>query len=73
MITPIENNSRANDYVYDPFGGSGTTLIACEKLGRRCLMMELDEKYCDIIVRRWQKFSGKKALLEETGEPFDGN
>jgi DNA modification methylase len=73
MLTPLENNSRANDYVYDPFGGSGTTLIACEKTGRRCLMMELDEKYCDIIVRRWQKFSGKKAILEETGEPFDGN
>jgi DNA modification methylase len=72
MQKPIENNSLANDYVYDPFGGSGTTLIACEKTGRRCLMMELDEKYCDIIIRRWQKFTGKQATLEETGESFDG-
>jgi DNA modification methylase len=73
MLIPLENNSHANDYVYDPFGGSGTTLVACEKTGRRCLMMELDEKYCDIIIQRWQKFSGKKAILEETGEHFDGD
>lgn len=73
MLIPLENNSHANDYVYDPFGGSGTTLIACEKTGRRCLMMELDEKYCDIIIQRWQKFTGQKAMLEETGEPFDGD
>lgn len=73
MSRPIENNSFPNDYVYDPFGGSGTTLIACEKLGRKCLMMELDEKYCDVIIRRWEKFTGKKAILESTGEYFSND
>ena len=70
MSRPIENNTRPNDWVYDPFGGSGTTLIACEKLGRKCVMMELDEKYCDVIIRRWCKFTGKNAILESTGETF---
>lgn len=72
MIRPIENNSRPKDHVYDPFGGSGTTLIACEKLNRHCLMMEIDEKYCDMIIRRWQKFTNKIAVLESTGEVFSG-
>lgn len=49
--------------VYDGFGGSGSTLIACEKTNRRCFMMELDPKYCDVIVTRWEKYSGKKAKL----------
>jgi len=56
----IKNNSGD---VYDPFGGSGTTLIACEKLNRKCYCMELDPKYCDIIIARWEKFTGKKAEL----------
>ncbi len=73
MSRPIENNTKPNAWVYDPFGGSGTTLIACEKLGRKCVMIELDEKYCDVIIKRWEKFTGKKATLESTGEEFDGN
>ncbi len=48
--------------IIDPFGGSGSTLIACEKLGRRCFMMEIDEHYCDVIVTRWQNFTGKQAV-----------
>lgn len=72
MSRPIQNNTSPNDYVYDPFGGSGTTLIACEKLGKKCLMIELDENYCDVIIKRWQKFTGKKAILESTGEEFHG-
>ena len=72
MARPIRNNSKPNEYIYDPFGGSGTTLIACEKLGRRCLMQELDPRYVDMIVKRWQKFTGLKAVLESTGEEFDG-
>jgi DNA modification methylase len=71
MLRPIQNHTRANDYVYDPFGGSGTTLIACEKIGRRCLMMEILPKYCDMIIKRWQKLTGKLATLEATGELFD--
>lgn len=49
--------------VYDGFGGSGSTMIACEKLGRQARMMELDPKYCDVIVKRWEDFTGKKAVL----------
>ena len=55
-----------NRIVLDPFGGSGTTLIACEQTGRQCRMMELDPHYCDVIIRRWEDFTGQKAeLLEE--------
>jgi DNA modification methylase len=49
--------------VYDGFGGSGSTMIACEKLGRQARLMELDPKYCDVIVKRWEDFTGKKAVL----------
>jgi len=59
--------------VFEPFGGSGTTAIACEKTGRDCYMMELDPKYCDVIIKRWQDFSGKVAIHAETGEAFDGS
>jgi DNA modification methylase len=71
MLRPIQNNTAPNEYVYDPFGGSGTTLIACEKLGRKCLMMELSPNYCDVIVRRWQEFTGKKAILDSDGSSFE--
>ena len=67
----IRNSSRPGDIVLDPFGGSGTTLIAAEKAGRRCFMMELDPKYCDVIVRRWQEFSGGKAISEDGQRVFD--
>lgn len=56
--------------VLDPFGGSGSTLIACEKTGRINRSMELDPKYCDVIVKRWEDFTGKQATLESTGEYF---
>ena len=55
----------------DLFGGSGATLIACEKSRRQCLMMELDPKYCDVIITRWQQYTGKAAVLESTGETFN--
>lgn len=55
--------SEESDIVLDPFGGSGSTLIACEQLGRRCRMMEIDPHYCDVIIRRWETFTGKKAVL----------
>ena len=57
----VEDGSRAGELVFDPFLGSGTTLIACEQLGRRCCGMELSPQYCDVIVKRWEEFTGKKA------------
>jgi len=57
----IKNSSKKNDLVLDVFGGSGSTLIACEKMNRVCAMMELDERYCDVIIQRWEIFTGKKA------------
>lgn len=59
----VINSSRQGDVVLDPFGGSGSTLIACEQLGRKCRMMEIDPHYCDVIIRRWETFTGKKAVL----------
>lgn len=58
------NNTKGGDIVLDSFGGSGTTLIAAEKNGRVARLMELDPKYCDVIVKRWEEFTGKKAVLE---------
>jgi DNA modification methylase len=60
----LVNSSQAGDLVVDLFGGSGSTLIACEKMGRSSRLMELDPKYCDVIVKRWQDFVGKAAHLE---------
>lgn len=57
----IKNSSKPKDKVLDPFGGSGSTLIACEQLNRKCYMMELDPKYCDVIVKRWEEYTGQKA------------
>jgi DNA modification methylase len=59
----IESMTDLMDTIYEPFGGSGTTMIAAEKLGRKACLMELDPKYCDVIVARWEKFTGKKAEL----------
>lgn len=60
------NSSREGDVVADVFGGSGTTLVAAEQLGRRCLMMELDPHYCDVIIERWQQLTGKTAERVQT-------
>ena len=61
----ITNSTKQGDSVLDLFGGSGSTLIACEKIGRLARVMELDPKYCDVIVKRWEDFTGKKAILSE--------
>ena len=58
----IKNNTKSGDIVLDIFGGSGTTIMACEQNGRRGFLMELDPKYCDVIVKRWEKFTGEKAV-----------
>jgi DNA modification methylase len=63
MQRPIENHTRRGDAVYDPFLGSGTTLIAAEMAGRVCLGLELNPAYCDIIVKRWSELTGKRARL----------
>ena len=67
----IRNSSKTRDIVLDPFGGSGTTLIACEKAGRQAHLIELDPKYCDVIVRRWQEFSGGAATLDGDGRSYE--
>ena len=59
------NNTKGGDIILDSFGGSGTTLLAAEKNGRIAYVMELDPKYCDVIVKRWEDFTGKKAVLSE--------
>ena len=71
MEYQVGNNTRKNEIVLDIFGGSGSTLIACEKLGRACRAMELDPRYVDVIVRRWQEFTGKQATLLSTGQTFE--
>ena len=65
MEYQILNNTKGSDIVLDLFGGSGSTLIAAEKVGRKACLMELDPKYCDVIVKRWEDFTGKKAVLSE--------
>ena len=57
----IKNFSSINSLILDCFGGTGTTLIACEKLNRICYIIELDPKYCDVIIKRWEDYTGKKA------------
>lgn len=64
------NSTGPQGLVLDPFLGSGTTLIAAEQLGRKCFGLELDPRYCDVIVRRWQKLTGQRAVNEATGELF---
>ena len=70
MRTPIENNSKAGDSVYEPFSGSGTTIIAAEQTGRICYAMELSPAYVDVAVRRWQQYTGKSAVHAVTGQAF---
>lgn len=62
VLTPaIQNHLKSGEVAYDPFGGSGSTLIACEKLGRKCRMIEIDPHYCDVIIKRWEDFTGQTA------------
>lgn len=67
----ILNSSKTDDIILDCFGGSGSTLIASEQTNRRCRMIELDQKYVDVIVKRWQNLTGKDAILLESGESFN--
>jgi DNA modification methylase len=71
MLRPIENSSRPGDAVYDPFVGSGTAIIAAEIAGRACYAMDIDPVCCTMAIERWQKFTGREAILEATGQKFD--
>lgn len=64
----VRNSSREGENVLDLFGGSGTTLLACEELNRRCFMMECDPKYAEVIINRWEEMTGEKAKrVKENG------
>ena len=65
------NSSKAGDVVVDLFGGSGSTLIGCERRGRKARLMELDPRYADVICRRYQEYTGNHAVLERDGRSFD--
>src|SRR5262249_5488663 len=67
----IKDCSHRTGLVLDPFAGSGTTIIAAEKTGRRARAIEIDPHYCDVIVRRWQAYTGKQAIHEPTGTFFE--
>jgi DNA modification methylase len=68
----VRNSSKTKDLVLDPFGGSGSTLIACEKAGRRARLIELDPKYVDVIVKRWEEYTGQKAQMSQgADEPVE--
>lgn len=72
MRRPMLNNSSRGQAVYEPFSGSGTTIVAAETTGRACLAMELDPAYVDVAVRRWQAFTGAGAVLDGDGSTFAG-
>jgi DNA modification methylase len=70
MRRPILNNSSPGQAIYEPFSGSGTTIIAAETTGRACFAMELDPAYVDVAVERWQAFTGEVAILKGDGRSF---
>ena len=70
MARPIRNNSKPGDFVYEPFAGSGTTLIACELEGRRCLAIEIEPAYCDVIIQRWMNAFEEGAIRESDGAKY---
>ena len=70
MRKPVENNSSEGQAVYEPFCGSGTTIIACEQTNRFCFAVEISPSYVDVIIKRWQNFTNGDAILEATGQTF---
>jgi site-specific DNA-methyltransferase (adenine-specific) len=67
----VNNSSKQGDIIFDSFLGSGTTIIACEKLQRICFGLEYDPKYCDVIIQRWQQYTGKEAIHEQSGKTYN--
>jgi ParB-like chromosome segregation protein Spo0J len=70
-LTGLDEQQLAALVIADFFGGSGSTLIACEKINRQAFLMELDEKYCDVIIKRWQDFTGKQAINIQSGKAYN--
>jgi DNA modification methylase len=70
LFENIWSKFNTGQVILDLFGGSGSTLMACEKTDRHCLMLELSPKFCDVIIKRWQEFTGKQAINEGTGKPY---
>lgn len=70
FIRPLENHTKPGEICYEPFAGTGPQIIAAEKLARRCFAMELHPQHVDVCVRRWQQFTGRRAIHAATGEPF---
>lgn len=70
-VRPLECHTSPGEYVYEPFGGSGSGLIACEVTDRRCLCMELDPKFVDVIITRWQRLTEKQATLQASGKNYE--
>jgi DNA modification methylase len=71
LIDIAINDNPTARVVYDGFGGSGSTMISCEKNSRHCMMIEMEPKYCDVIINRWQDFTGKQAILESSGDSYN--
>lgn len=71
LVDAIKDCTRRKQIVLDPFGGSGSTLIACEESGRVARCIELDPLYCDVIIRRWQELTGQQAVHAATQQPFN--
>ena len=71
MRRPIVNNSRPGQLVYDPFLGSGTSLIAAEMTGRTCVGLEISPAYVDVTLRRWQDFTSRTAIHQASGQSFN--
>jgi DNA modification methylase len=67
----LHNSSKTRDTVLDPFAGSGSTLIACERTGRQARLIELDPHYCDVVIQRYMDFSGKPVYLSSDGSTFE--
>jgi DNA modification methylase len=67
----VKTSCPDSGLTFDPFGGSGSTLIACEQTGRVCYMCEISPKYIDVIIKRWQNLTGKEAVNTDTGETFN--
>jgi DNA modification methylase len=71
VVDALLDVTKRGELVLDPFGGSGTTLLAAEKTGRSARLIEFDPLYCDVIIRRFEAFTGKRARLAETGKTFE--